>query len=140
MGFGSSARIAARSCFRLLLHAANPPVLARLSPDREQSDAVGKTARRGEAMHDRSTSHRPKTIVRAAWLLEAGEGITFRCTYANTTANHITWGVDGGEMCMPMGMYALPAGWSRGVPPTMSVLMNSPAPAVLAMGNSGFLG
>jgi hypothetical protein len=99
-------------------------------------------------MHDRSTSDGPETIVRAAWLVlalddhatKAGEGITFRCTYANTTAKQITWGVDGGEMCMPMGMYALPAGWSRGVPPTMSVLMNSAAPAVLAVGNSGFFG
>ncbi|HVU04337.1 MAG TPA: hypothetical protein VHE30_21415 [Polyangiaceae bacterium] len=81
----------------------------------------------------------PVTVFDPPLHLEAGEGITFRCTYRNDTAKALGWGVDGGEMCMPMGMYARPDGAS-GVPPTMSVLMNGVAPAPLAPGTAGFFG
>jgi hypothetical protein len=72
--------------------------------------------------------------------LDAGDGITFRCTYQNDTAKKLNWGVVGGEMCMPFLMYADPPGAPRRVPPTMSVAMSSAKPIALAEGSVGFGG
>lgn len=72
--------------------------------------------------------------------LEAGDGITFRCHYHNGRTTPLTWGVNGGEMCMPQGMYAYPEGASRETPPTMSVPLMDSTPAPLAIGGSGFFG
>jgi hypothetical protein len=72
--------------------------------------------------------------------LEAGDGVTFRCSYQNTTSEKIGWGVVGGEMCMPFVMYAYPAGTTRRVPPTMSAIVTTPAPAMLELGTGAFGG
>jgi hypothetical protein len=72
--------------------------------------------------------------------LAAGDGITFRCTYQNDTPGELRWGVVGGEMCMPFVLYAYPEGSARGVPPTLSALMNDSAPVVLEVGTGGFGG
>jgi len=72
--------------------------------------------------------------------LEAGEGITFRCTYQNDMTTELGWGVTGGEMCMPLAMYAYPPDTPRAIPPTMSVALYNAAAAELREGTSGFFG
>ena len=72
--------------------------------------------------------------------LEAGEGITFRCTYHNDMTTELGWGVTDGEMCMPLAMYAYPPGAPRAIPPTMSVALYDATPAALREGTSGFFG
>jgi len=72
--------------------------------------------------------------------LAAGDGITFRCTYRNSTPNKLGWGVIGGEMCMPFALYSYPKNSARRVPPTMSVLMNDTKPALLQVGTGAFGG
>ena len=94
-----------------------------------------------EALYVSETAETPAvTVLDPPVHLEPGDGVTFRCTYVNHTANKVGWGVVGGEMCMPFGMYAYPAGSPRRVPPTMSALMGTPSPVALAVGTSAFGG
>jgi hypothetical protein len=72
--------------------------------------------------------------------LAAGEGITFRCSYRNTTAAQVKWGVTGGEMCMPFALYALPDQPAHVVPPTQSAFTKDAAPKPLELGAVAFGG
>jgi hypothetical protein len=72
--------------------------------------------------------------------LKAGDGITFRCSYRNTTPEKLAWGIVGGEMCMPFALYAHPRGTPRRVPPNLSALMTDATPKLLEVGTGAFGG
>jgi hypothetical protein len=99
----------------------------------------GKTA--SEPIYVSESYETPAVVVQDPPVrLNPGDGVTFRCTYRNNTANKVAWGVTGGEMCMPFAMYAYPDGRAHGAPPTMSAAMSSEAPVALAVGTAGFGG
>ena len=56
--------------------------------------------------------------------IKKGQGLTFSCSYRNTTQEWVTFGAgEYGEMCAIMSSYAMPADQPGTVPPTLGALV-----------------